>query len=194
LSENSVLRATAATSERCRKSSGTITVTKFDSPRGSAQESQRATAIACRLAADRQASITLVTVIEVPPLLPLDAYMTDEEEDARQMLNRAEAVGASYGVSLSTRILRAREAESAIVEQAEAIAADVVVIGSARTSRQSTRASVFGRTIHHVLKKAPCRVMLVAAKADVNATSRDRVSTKLPVQGRTGTQNAKPSG
>jgi nucleotide-binding universal stress UspA family protein len=129
-------------------------------------------AIACRLAADSQASITVVTVVEIPPLLPLDAYVTEEEEDARQMLHRAEAVGASYGVRLSTRILRAREAESAIVEQAEATAADVVVIGGARKRCPSARAPVFGRTIQHVLKKAPCRVLVVAAKADVNATSR----------------------
>lgn len=126
-------------------------------------------AVACRLAADHHASITVVTVIEVPPLLPLDAHMTDEEEDARQVLNRAEAVGASYGLTLSARILRAREADSAIIKQAGTVEAEVIVIGGARKLRRSARAPVFGRTIQNVLKKARCRVMVVAASADVEA-------------------------
>jgi nucleotide-binding universal stress UspA family protein len=141
-----------------------ILVPVLDNP-----ESERAIAVACRLAADRHASITVLTVIEVPPLLPLDAHMTDEEGDARQLLNRAEAVGASYGVRLSARILRAREADSAIIEQAGAVEAEVIVIGGARKTRRSVRAPVFGRTIQHVLKKASCRVMVIAANAKVNA-------------------------
>jgi nucleotide-binding universal stress UspA family protein len=144
-----------------------ILVPVLDNP-----ESQKAMAVACRLAADRHASITVVTVIEVPPLLPLDAHMTDEEENARQVLNRAEAVGAPYGVSLSARIVRAREAQSAIVEQAEAVEAEVIVIGGARKNRRSPRAPIFGETLQHVLKSAPCRVMVVASKADVNTGSR----------------------
>jgi len=130
-------------------------------------ESEKAMAMACRLAADRHGSITVVTVIEVPSLLPLDAHMTDEEKGARELLSRAEAVGASYGVRISARVLRAREAESAIVEQAEALAAEVIVIGSARKTRRSARAPIFGRTIQHVLKKAPCRVMVVAGLSGV---------------------------
>jgi nucleotide-binding universal stress UspA family protein len=144
-------------------------------------ESEKAIDVACRLAADRHCSISVITVIEVPPLLPLDAHMTDEEEDAREVLRRAEAVGAPYGVRMSVRILRARDAESSIVEEAEATGAQVVVIGGVRKLRRSARAPVFGRTIQNVLKKARCRVMVVAASADVEARPRRTANPRQSV-------------
>jgi nucleotide-binding universal stress UspA family protein len=126
-------------------------------------ESEKALDVACRLAAERHASITAVTIIEIPPLLPLDAHMLEEEDDAHRLLDRAEALGASYGVRVSPRILRAREPAIAIVEQAKAIEAEIVVIGCARDRRRSARAPIFGSAIQDVLKKAPCRVMVIAS-------------------------------
>src|SRR5213593_3191627 len=73
-------------------------------------ESAEAVDVACRLAAERHGSLAVVTVIEVPPQLPLDAHMLEEEEDAHAVLVRAQAIGASYVVDVSTSILRARDA------------------------------------------------------------------------------------
>ena len=83
-------------------------------------ESVKALEIACRLAADDGATITAVAVIEVPPLLPLDAHLTDAEDAARRLLERAGATGDAWGVSVATRVVRARDVGAAIVEQATA--------------------------------------------------------------------------
>src|SRR5262249_26091538 len=58
-------------------------------------ESFGALEIACRLAADNHAKITAIAVIEVPALLPLDAHLSDEEDEARRLLERAGAMGDS---------------------------------------------------------------------------------------------------
>ena len=122
--------------------------------------SQKAVDVGCRLAAEHGASIVALAVIEIPPLLPLDAHMTEEEAEARQVLAGASAIGDSYGVTVSGRIVRAREASAAIVEQVGTCAIELIVIGAPRARR---RHAVFGKTIEHVLKQVPCRVMVVAA-------------------------------
>jgi nucleotide-binding universal stress UspA family protein len=126
-------------------------------------ESERAVKVACELAADRHASITAVTVIEVPPLLPLDAHMTEEEWEARLLHRRATAIADAYGVTVVSRIVRAREAGTAILEELERRDAELVVIGAPRKMRADKRATAFGRNVQHVLRKASCRVLLVAA-------------------------------
>lgn len=128
-------------------------------------ESLKALDVACRLAAERHASVTAVTVIEVPGSLPIDAHMLEEEDDAHRLLDQAEAVGDSYGVTVAPGILRAREAATVIVEQAKAIDAEIVVI-AARKLRRGSHSPVFGRTVRDVLKKAPCRVMIVSVPPD----------------------------
>ena len=67
-------------------------------------------AIACRLAAERRTSVTAVSVIEVPAELPLDAHMTDEEEQLKPVLAEASAIAELYGVRVEARILRGRAA------------------------------------------------------------------------------------
>jgi nucleotide-binding universal stress UspA family protein len=126
-------------------------------------ESERAIDVACRLAAERHVSITAFTVIEVPPLLPLDAHMKDEEAEARLLHNRAVAIGDGYGVAVVGRTVRARDAGTAIVEELERSHAEVAVIGVTRKSRTNKRTIAFGRNVQRVLRKAPCKVMIVAA-------------------------------
>jgi nucleotide-binding universal stress UspA family protein len=128
-------------------------------------ESERALEVACRLATERHASITAVTVIEVPPLLPLDARMTDEEAETRRLHHRAMAIADAYGVTVVFRTVRAREAGTTILKELEKGAAELVVIGATRKIRVNRRATAFGHNVQHVLKKAPCRVLLVAAVA-----------------------------
>ena len=80
-------------------------------------ESEKAMDAACRIAADRSGVITAVAVVEVPATLPLDAYMTEEESHADQLLGRARAIADSYGVGVSLRRVRAREAASGILDR-----------------------------------------------------------------------------
>lgn len=114
--------------------------------------------VACRLAADHGATIAAVSVIEVLPVLPLDAHMTSEEAVAHRLLNRAAAIADSYGVHVVPRVLRARDAAAAIVRQAEERQSEIILIGAPRRRR-----APFGSTVKHVLKHAPCRVMVIGA-------------------------------
>jgi len=124
-------------------------------------ESEKAVDVACRLAAEHGASITLVAVVEVPTLLPIDAHMVEEETHSHRLIERAAAIADSYGVGVTHRILRAREPGRAIVEEAAATNAEILVIGAPRKNGALGRTGVFGTTVEHVLKRAPCRVMVI---------------------------------
>ena len=129
------------------------------------RESEQALDVSCRLAGEHGAVITTVVVVEVPSLLPLDAHMTEEERAAHRLLERAGAVADSYGVRVSPRIVRGRDAASAILEEAEAAASEIVIIGSPRKGRAYKGPRIFGGTVEHVLKRARCRVMVIGAPA-----------------------------
>jgi APA family basic amino acid/polyamine antiporter len=125
-------------------------------------ESEEAVDLACRLATERGASIVAVSVIEVPLELPLDARLPEEEERANRLLDEARAIGESYGVHVIGRLLRARRAGGAIVEEAARRGSEIIVIGAPRKDRRGRR-GIFGGTVDYVLKHAPCRVMVAAA-------------------------------
>jgi nucleotide-binding universal stress UspA family protein len=127
-------------------------------------ESERAMDVACRLAADRRASVAVVSVIEVPTVLPLDAHMTSEESAARHLVDRAVAIAEMCGVKPEPQLLRARDAAAAIVRQAELRKTELIVIGAPRKRR-----AAFGSTVEHVLKHAPCRVMVIGEAATAAA-------------------------
>src|SRR6187200_882847 len=110
-------------------------------PLGDADESELGVALAAELAPEGGAAITAVVVIEVPPELPLDAHMLDEEALARRALEKANAIAASRGVRLRSRIVRARARGEAIVAEAEAAGADLIVV---RASPHPGKA-LFGR-------------------------------------------------
>ena len=124
-------------------------------------ESEGAVALACRLAADRAATLVGLVVIEIPPALPLNAHMHDDEAAARSLLERAGATAATYGVGFSPRIVRARKAAAAIVDLARQEEAELVVIGGS-SRRRSILGGSFGATARRVLETAPCRVLLIA--------------------------------
>jgi nucleotide-binding universal stress UspA family protein len=113
--------------------------------------------VAYSLAAEHHASITVLTVIEVPQHLPLDAYLIDEEANARRQLGRAKAIAADYGVAVTLRSVRARDAAVTILEAIDGSEADLVVIGAERRTRQR------GRVLQHVLRRSSCPVVLVSA-------------------------------
>ena len=121
-------------------------------------ESERAMDVACRLARRRGGSITAVAVVEVPTVLPIDAHMTAEEQAAHKVLERHAAIADAYGVGVTPRLVRAREAGTAIVEQADLRRSDVVVIGAPRRRHPGSH---FGSTTEYVLKRAPCRVLFI---------------------------------
>jgi basic amino acid/polyamine antiporter, APA family len=126
-------------------------------------ESEEALVAAARLAAERGATIAIVTVLEIPMRLPLDAAMLEEEDVAVDLLEEARAFVESYGVRTVTRLVRARRAGPAIVEEAVRRQAELIVIGAKRRLARG-RTPIFGRTVDYVLKESPCRVLLAAGR------------------------------
>jgi APA family basic amino acid/polyamine antiporter len=120
--------------------------------------------VACRLAAERGARVVALTVIEVPLELPLDADLPEEERLANDELDEAVAIGETYGVRVTARLVRGRSASAEIVREAQRRGAEIIVLGSPRKGLTSRRRGVFGSTVDRVMRKAPCRVMVTASR------------------------------
>jgi APA family basic amino acid/polyamine antiporter len=126
-------------------------------------ETEEALVAAARLAAERGATIAILHVIEVPLDRPLDAVELDEEERADELLDEARALVESYGVRVVTRLVRARRPGPAIVDDALARNAELIVMGGRRRAARR-RTPIFGRTVDFVLKASPSRVLLAAGR------------------------------
>ena len=128
------------------------------------QPSDDALDVACSLAAERGARIVALNVLEVPLGRPLDDDMEALEDAANNELDEAIAIGDSYGIRVLDRLVRARSAGPAIVEEAERRGTEIIVIGTPRKGLTKTQKAVFGRTVDYVLRHAPCRVMVAASR------------------------------
>jgi nucleotide-binding universal stress UspA family protein len=79
------------------------------------------------------------------------------------VLEQSRGLVEAYGVRAVTRVVRARRAGPAIVEEAERRNAELIVIGAPRRPGRR-RTAIFGPTVDYVLKAAPCRVLLAAGR------------------------------
>jgi APA family basic amino acid/polyamine antiporter len=123
--------------------------------------SEEAIDLACRLAADRGASIAALSVVVVPLDQPLDTRLEEEERMADEALGVAAAIAELYGVKFTERLVRARHAGRAIVDEATRRQSEIIVMGAPRGGRGR---GVFSETVDFVLKHAPSRVMVVAGR------------------------------
>jgi len=117
-------------------------------------------ATAVKLAQEAGASVWALHVVRVPMERELDQEVAAEEESAEASLSEAQALGADHGVEVKTKTVRARSIGQAIVEQAEELGVDLIVVGSSPRWRRQSR--FFSPTVEYVLKKAPCEVLVVA--------------------------------
>ncbi|HVF77327.1 MAG TPA: universal stress protein, partial [Solirubrobacteraceae bacterium] len=126
---------------------------------------------------DFGATIEAIWVFEVPLSLPLDARLPDAQlKRARAALARAKAVGEEYdGVAVATATIRARRAGEAIVAEARRRGVELIVLAAEEPSRIIGGARLggiggpmdnfVGDATKHVVRKAPCRVILTAPPA-----------------------------
>jgi APA family basic amino acid/polyamine antiporter len=125
-------------------------------------ESEEALVAAARLADERRARVAVVHVIEVPLDLPLDVDLPDREDKADEILDNSAAIVESYGVRAVVRLLRARTAGPAIVEEAARRNAELIVLGAPRP--RVSRGRIFGSTVDYILKHSTTRVLIAAGK------------------------------
>ena len=114
--------------------------------------------LACRLAKPDKAKLCAVHVIPIDRTLPLDAEVESEVQRGEAILDRAENVAKSRNYSMETDLLQAREPGPAIVDLTREREADLILIGI----DYKTRFGQFdlGNVVPHVLKNAPCPVIL----------------------------------
>ncbi len=129
----------------------------------SGQPSDDALDVACSLAVERGAQIIALNVLEVPLDQGLGADLPDLESRANRELDEAVAIGDSYDVRVLARLVRARNAGKAIVEEAERRDTEIIVLGTPRKTLTRAQRALFGRTVDYVLRHAPCRVMVTAS-------------------------------
>ena len=120
---------------------------------------QEVLATALRLAEEGGAQVYVVHVIKVPMSLPLDAPDLEGEEEGRAALEEAREIAEDLGVEVVARVVRARSLAQAVLDEAEAVNADLIVLGSAPRWRLQSR--FFSPTVDEVLRRAPIEVMVV---------------------------------
>jgi basic amino acid/polyamine antiporter, APA family len=117
-------------------------------------------ATAIKIAQESGATIDALFVMRVPLEESIDCDLPDLEELAASSLAEARLLGEDHGVEVTTTLRRARSIGHAIVEEAEKIGADLIVLGSAPKWRRQSR--FFSPTVEYVLRHAPCEVAIVA--------------------------------
>jgi APA family basic amino acid/polyamine antiporter len=128
-------------------------------------ESAAAVDLAARLAAERGARVVAIAAIVIPLERAIDDADPDELRAANDRLEIAQATGESYGVRVVPRLVRTRSAAEAIVEEAVARQAEIVVLGTPLRLSATRKGRLLGREVDYVLRHAPCRVMLAASPA-----------------------------
>jgi nucleotide-binding universal stress UspA family protein len=70
---------------------------------------------------------------------------------------------------VTPRLVRGRSASVEIVAEAARRDAEIIVLGSPRKTLVQRRRGVFGATVDRVMRNAPCRVMVTAARQEATA-------------------------
>ena len=114
--------------------------------------------LACDLSKKSKADIYAEYVVEVKRSLPLDAVIDSEMKKAEDVLTQAEEIAVEMGYELEADIIQARDVGPAIVEEAVERDANLIIIGL--TQKRKFGSFSLGNVIPHVLKEAPCHVLL----------------------------------
>lgn len=115
--------------------------------------------LGCQMAKGAKRKVHLVHVIEVPRALPLKAVLTQESERADQMLTSAISIAERVGCDAVAEVVQARDAGTAIVDEARDHNCALLLIGLVRNSHKSQ--SELNKTVSYVLANSTCRVWLV---------------------------------
>ncbi|HKS95670.1 MAG TPA: universal stress protein [Terriglobia bacterium] len=104
------------------------------------------------------ADVTALNVVEVGPGLPLDAESEVLDQSGKQALARAQESAKETSRRLPTRLVRARHAGHAIVQEAETDHADLLILGYHH--KPALEEVILGSTVQYVARHAPCRVIV----------------------------------
>jgi APA family basic amino acid/polyamine antiporter len=126
--------------------------------------SEEVVSTAMALAARRRRAIHVLSLINVPTDLPIDAELDGVERTAGSKIEQAKLI---CGQRVTGSVVRVRPggAGAAIVETAEGMKAAAVVM----QIRYRNGQPLYGKTLKHVLAKRPCRVIVSAQPEEARA-------------------------
>jgi len=130
------------------------------------EATDRIVALAAQMVRSRNGSVELLAVIEVPFTLPINARVEEDEKRALEVLDRAESVARQCVTGMNKtgvnkRILKARNAGSAIVREAELQAVDLILLANTPV-RVRGNAQQINPAVDYVMKNAPCEVLVLS--------------------------------
>jgi nucleotide-binding universal stress UspA family protein len=136
-----------------------IELKAFLVPVDGSPESLKAVEFACGIAKRTKGKVHVVHVIEVKRSLPLDAELVTEALRGEEILDEAEKIARRMDLEIEGDLLQAREAGHAIIDEATERNVDAIVVGVpfARPFGDFE----LGRVPAHILKNAPCEVVLL---------------------------------
>jgi nucleotide-binding universal stress UspA family protein len=117
--------------------------------------------------ARQRGKIEVIHVVEIPQALALDAELPEAIQQGESVLAQAEQRALTREIEINAELLQARLAGVAIVEEAIARQADLIIMGTVYRRRHGEY--YLGTTVPYVLKNAPCRVWLARApRSDIS--------------------------
>lgn len=136
---------------------------------GGEQLDSNLVSLGCLMAKGVKRRVHLLHVIEVPRALPLNATLEKETNRADKILKSAMEIAARVGCDAIPEVVQAREAGSAIVEEAKDHQCSLILIGQQRHG--SSKQLDMGKAISYVLANSPCRVWFVQDPCPVAAAT-----------------------
>ena len=124
-------------------------------------------ATAVRLAARKRRGIHVLSLLNVPAHLPIDAPLPRQQEKAQSKIERAKLIGGQRVTGHVQRI-RPGQAPKAIIEEARQIKASAIVMQLAYRNGSP----LYGKTLQGVLAARPCRVLVAADPTEMPAAER----------------------
>ena len=140
-----------------------LLVTVDESPMSYAAAEQ-----ALSLAKDLNCPVTIMSVIAVDPFVGVDFYkvapaITDyfmqAEQNAQNRLAEIQQSFSREGISVDTKIIRGVAASEGIVQIANEIGADLIIMGS--HGRTGVKKMMLGSVAQNVLTQSPVPVLIV---------------------------------
>ena len=113
----------------------------------------------------KDTELVALHVVEVDWRHDLGEEIPGSRDVASAVLDMAEGAAERAKMRMRTELLQARDVGAALVDEAAAIDADVMLLGLPYRTRLGGELAI-GRTIPYVFQNAPCRVIVVREAVD----------------------------
>lgn len=116
----------------------------------------------CLLAEKHGGELLLLTVLEVPTSVPLNAVDSKSIEERKKMLEKLKTHAELRGVFTRALVSVSHEVVTAVIDTAKEEAANIILVGWKGYTR--TKKRTLGRKMDAMLRQAPCDVIVLKAE------------------------------